>query len=51
MVHTIIPALERQRQADSSEFEASLIYRVSCKIARAIERDFVSKPTNTYILS
>jgi hypothetical protein len=38
----LIPALGRQRQADS-EFEASLVYRVSSRKARAIQRNPVSK--------
>jgi hypothetical protein len=36
----LIPALGRQRQA---EFEASLVYRVSSRTARAIQRNPVSK--------
>jgi hypothetical protein len=36
----LIPALGRQRQA---EFEASLVYRVSSRSARAIQRNPVSK--------
>jgi hypothetical protein len=32
---SLIPALGRQRQADS-EFEASLVYKVSSRTARAI---------------
>jgi hypothetical protein len=38
----LIPALGRQRQA-ISEFEASLVYRVSSRTARAIQRNPVSK--------
>jgi hypothetical protein len=38
----LIPALRRQRQADF-EFEASLVYRVSSRTARAIQRNLVSK--------
>jgi hypothetical protein len=38
----LIPALGRQRQADS-EFEASLVYKVSSRTARAIKRNPVSK--------
>jgi hypothetical protein len=33
----LIPALGRQRQADS-EFEASLVYKVSSRTATAIQR-------------
>jgi hypothetical protein len=41
--HTpLISALERQRQT-ISEFEASLIYRVSSRTARAIQRNPVLK--------
>jgi hypothetical protein len=43
--HTsLIPALGRQRQADS-EFQASLVYRVSSRTARATQRSPVSKKT------
>jgi hypothetical protein len=38
----LIPALGRQRQA-ISEFEASLVYRVSSRTARATQRNPVSK--------
>jgi hypothetical protein len=37
-----MPGLRRQRQA-ISEFKASLVYRVSCRTARAIQRNPVSK--------
>jgi hypothetical protein len=40
----LIPALGRQREEDF-EFEASPIYRVSFRIARAIQRNPVSKKT------
>ena len=36
VVHTLIPALGRQRQA-GSEFEASLVCRASSRTARAIQ--------------
>ena len=40
----LIPALGRQRQVDLSEFEASLVYRVSSRRARAVtQRNPVSK--------
>jgi hypothetical protein len=40
----LIPALGRQRQAwSASEFEASLVYKVSSRTARAIQRNPVSK--------
>ena len=35
VAHTLIPALGRQMQVDLCEFEASLIYRVSSRTARA----------------
>jgi hypothetical protein len=38
----LIPALRRQRQC-ISEFEASLVYKVSSGTARAIQRNLVSK--------
>ena len=38
----LIPALRKQRQADLSEFEASLVYIASFKTARAIQRNPVS---------
>jgi hypothetical protein len=41
----LIPALGRQRQA-ISEFEASLVYKVSSRTARAIQRNPVSKNQN-----
>jgi hypothetical protein len=31
----LVPALERQRQADLSEFETSLVYKASSRPARA----------------
>jgi hypothetical protein len=36
----LIPVLGRQRQADS-EFEASLVYKVSSRTARATQRNTV----------
>ena len=38
----MIPALRRQRQADLHELEASLVYRVSSRPARATQRNPVS---------
>jgi hypothetical protein len=38
----LIPALGRQRQADS-EFEASLVYRVSSRTARTTQRNLSQK--------
>jgi hypothetical protein len=38
--HTpLIPALERQRQGDLCELEASLVYRVSSRTARTTQRN------------
>jgi len=39
----LIPALRRQRQADHCEFEASLVYRMSSRIAKATQRNPVSR--------
>ena len=39
----LILALRRQKQADFCESEASLIYRVSSRTARAIQRNLVPK--------
>jgi hypothetical protein len=44
----LVPALRRQRQSDLSEFEASLVYRVSSRTARATQRDPVSKTNENY---
>jgi hypothetical protein len=33
----------RQRQEDFPEFEASLVYRVSCRTVRATQRNHVMK--------
>jgi hypothetical protein len=40
---SLIPALWRQKQAD---FEASLVYKVSSRTARAIQRNPISKNNN-----
>ena len=34
----LIPALARQRQVDLWEFEASLVYKVSSRTARAVKQ-------------
>jgi hypothetical protein len=39
----LIPALWKQRQVDLSEFEANQVYTVSSRIARATQRNPVSK--------
>jgi hypothetical protein len=44
VAHTpLTSALGRQRQAYPCEFEASLVYRLSSRTARAIQRNPVSK--------
>ena len=40
---SLIPALRGQRQEDLYEFEASLVYRVSPRTARATQRNPVLK--------
>jgi hypothetical protein len=37
VAHTLILALRRQRQVELCEFEASLVYRVSSRIAKTIQ--------------
>jgi hypothetical protein len=39
----LIPALGRQTQVSLCEFEASLVYRVSSRTARATWRNLISK--------
>jgi hypothetical protein len=39
---TLIPALKRQGQGELCEFKASLVYRVSSRIAKATPRNPVS---------
>ena len=46
MVQTFNPSSGRGRGRQIFEFEASLVYRVSSKIARAIERNPVSTKQN-----
>jgi hypothetical protein len=43
VAHAFNPSIQRQRQAGISEFEASLVYRVSSRTAKAIQRNPVSK--------
>ena len=46
----LIPALGRQRQADLSEFKASLVYNGSSRTARTVtQRNPVSKKQKEYI--
>ena len=41
---SLIPALRRQRQVDLSEFEASLVYKMSSRIAKTVsQRNLVPK--------
>jgi hypothetical protein len=35
----LIPTLGRQRQVDSSEYKATMVYRVSSRTARATQRN------------
>jgi hypothetical protein len=42
----LIPALRKQRQVDS-EFEASLVYKVSSRTARAIKKPCLKKNKKT----
>ena len=47
VAHTFIPRTQRQGQADYCEFKVSLVYRTSSSIAKATQRNPVSKkPTN-----
>ena len=39
----LIPTLERQRQEDLCEFEARLVYKASCRTARATQRETLSQ--------
>ena len=40
---TLIPSLRRQRQADLCEFKVNLFYRVNSRLAKATQRNPVSK--------
>jgi len=42
----LIPLLGRQKQAENSAFEASLVDRVKSRTVRAIQRNPVSKKLN-----
>ena len=48
VVHTLTPALrrQRQRQAELCEFEVSLVYGVSSRTARTTQRNPVLKNQN-----
>ena len=43
MCMSLIPALERQKQVGLCEFKTILVYRVSFRTAKAIQRNFVLK--------
>jgi hypothetical protein len=43
------PSTGRQRQADLCEFEASLVYIVSSRTARAIQRNKKTKPNQNIL--
>lgn len=45
----LTPAHERLRQADLCELEATLVYIVSAKAARTIERPYLKKHNTTSI--
>ena len=46
----LIPACGRQRQADLCEFEASLVYKSSSRIAKGThKRPYLEKQTNEQI--
>ena len=42
MIHCLIPALRRKRRVNVYEFQASLVYMVSFRTARATKRNPVS---------
>jgi hypothetical protein len=42
----LIPALRRQRQVDLCETEARLVYRVSSKTTKAIQRNYLKGKQN-----
>jgi hypothetical protein len=53
VAHTSNPSTQEGKGRQISEFEASLVYRVSSRTARAIQRNPVSKKQNNnkiYIL-
>ena len=43
VAHAFIPSTGEAEQVDLCEFEASLVYRVSSRTARATERPFLEK--------
>jgi hypothetical protein len=43
MIHTFNPSLGKQRQADLYEFEASLVYIVSFRTAKATHSETLSQ--------
>ena len=42
VVHASVPALWRQRQVDLCEFKASLVYMISFRTARTVNREILS---------
>ena len=47
LAHAFNPCTQRQRQAELLEFEASLVFRVNSRTARATQRNPVSKKPKT----
>lgn len=50
VVAHLIPALGRQRQVSLSEFEAKLVYRVSSRTFRAMQRNPTLKNKQTLLI-
>ena len=50
VVAPLIPALGRQRQVSLSEFEAKLVYRVSSRTFRAMQRNPTLKNKQTLLI-
>jgi hypothetical protein len=51
MMHTFNPSSQEAEAGRISEFEASLVYKVSSRTARAIQRNPVSKNQRFIIIS
>lgn len=51
MVHTPLTPVESQRQIDLCKYKASLAYIVSSRLARATQRDSVSKKKKRYYMA
>ena len=41
VVHTFVPALKKQRLVDLCEFESGLVFRVSSRTVRAMQRNSI----------